>query len=46
MAPVGDLVGRMSGLYRDWDEAVAELAERQARSGCEIAAEAACTRGR
>jgi nucleotide-binding universal stress UspA family protein len=38
--PLSDLVGRLSGLYRDWDEAVAELAERQARRGCELAAEA------
>jgi len=37
--PVGDLVGRLSGLYRDWDEAVAELAERQALRGCELAGE-------
>ena len=38
--PVSDLVGRLSGVYRDWDEAVAELADRQARRGCELAAEA------
>jgi nucleotide-binding universal stress UspA family protein len=38
--PVGDLVGRLSRLYRDWDEAVGELAERQARHGCELAGEA------
>jgi nucleotide-binding universal stress UspA family protein len=35
--PVSDLVGRLSGLYRDWDEAIADLAERQARRGCELA---------
>jgi nucleotide-binding universal stress UspA family protein len=38
--PVSDVVGRLSGLYRDWDEAVAEIADRQARRGCELAAEA------
>jgi nucleotide-binding universal stress UspA family protein len=37
--PVGDLVGRLSGLYRDWDEAVAELAEQQALRGCKLAGE-------
>jgi nucleotide-binding universal stress UspA family protein len=37
LAPAGDLVGRISGLYRDWDEIAIELAERHARSGCEIA---------
>ena len=35
--PAGDLVGRLSGLYRDWDEIAIELAERQARIGAEIA---------
>ncbi len=35
--PAGDLVGRLSGLYRDWDEIALELAERHARSGCELA---------
>lgn len=38
--PVSDLVGRFSGLYREWDESVAELAERQAHRGCELADEA------
>jgi nucleotide-binding universal stress UspA family protein len=38
--PISDLAGRFSGLYADWDEAVAELAERQARRGCELATEA------
>jgi nucleotide-binding universal stress UspA family protein len=38
--PISDLVGRFSGLYADWDEAVAELAERQSRRGCELATEA------
>jgi nucleotide-binding universal stress UspA family protein len=37
--PLSDLVGRLSGLYRDWDEAVAELAEQQAVRGCELASE-------
>lgn len=35
--PAGDLVGRMSGLYRDWDEIAIEVAERHALSGCELA---------
>ena len=35
--PAGDLAGRISGLYRDWDEIAAELAERHVRTGCEIA---------
>jgi nucleotide-binding universal stress UspA family protein len=38
--PVGDVVGRFSGLYRDWDDATRELAEEQAKHGCEIAHEA------
>ena len=38
--PVGDVVGRFSGLYREWDEATSELAEEQARRGCEIARDA------
>jgi nucleotide-binding universal stress UspA family protein len=37
--PVGDLVGRLSGLYRDWDEFVAELAEKRALRGCQLASE-------
>jgi nucleotide-binding universal stress UspA family protein len=37
--PVGDLVGRISGLYRDWDEIATELAARQAQRGCELASE-------
>jgi hypothetical protein len=28
--PVGDLLGRCSGVYSAWDECVAELAEEQA----------------
>jgi nucleotide-binding universal stress UspA family protein len=35
--PAGDLVGRLSGLYRDWDEIATEIAERHAHSGCELA---------
>ena len=42
--PVSDLVGRYSGLYRDWDEAVAEIAEQQARRGCQLAADAQLAR--
>jgi nucleotide-binding universal stress UspA family protein len=38
--PIGDLAGRLSRLYRDWDEAAAEVAQAQAQSGCEIAHEA------
>jgi nucleotide-binding universal stress UspA family protein len=38
--PASDLVGRISGLYRDWNEIAIELAERHARSGCEIATSA------
>lgn len=38
--PIGDLVGRASGLYRDWDEIATELAERQARHGCQLAVQA------
>jgi nucleotide-binding universal stress UspA family protein len=37
--PVGDVVGRFSGLYREWDEATSEMAEAQAKLGCEIARE-------
>ncbi len=35
--PASDLVGRASGLYRDWDEIAIEAARRHAISGCEIA---------
>jgi nucleotide-binding universal stress UspA family protein len=38
--PMSDLVGRLSGLYGDWDEMCAELAERHARRGCQLATEA------
>jgi nucleotide-binding universal stress UspA family protein len=38
--PIGDLVGRLSTIYRDWDEIAAAVAERHARRGAEIATEA------
>ncbi len=38
--PLGDFVGRLSGVYREWDEVSTELAERQAREGCELASQA------
>jgi len=38
--PLSDLIGRLSGLYREWDETVAELADRHALRGCELAAKA------
>jgi nucleotide-binding universal stress UspA family protein len=38
--PVSDLVGRLSHLYREWDEMTAGLAKRHALRGCELAAEA------
>lgn len=38
--PVSDLIGRLSRLYREWDEMAADLATRQAQHGCELAAEA------
>jgi nucleotide-binding universal stress UspA family protein len=38
--PLGDLAGRLSGLYREWDDAAAEVADREARRGCEIAVDA------
>jgi nucleotide-binding universal stress UspA family protein len=37
--PMGDLVGRLSGLYHEWDELAMELAQRRAALGCQIAAE-------
>jgi nucleotide-binding universal stress UspA family protein len=37
--PLGDLVGRLSGLYREWDELARELAQRRAELGCQIATE-------
>lgn len=38
--PLGDLAGRLSGLYREWDEAAAEIAAGEAQRGCAIAREA------
>jgi nucleotide-binding universal stress UspA family protein len=38
--PVSDLVGHYSGLYREWDEAVLELARQQSRRGCQLATDA------
>jgi nucleotide-binding universal stress UspA family protein len=38
--PMSDFVGRLSGLYRDWDEVCADLAERHARDGCQLATDA------
>jgi nucleotide-binding universal stress UspA family protein len=38
--PIGDLAGRMSHLYRDWDEAANEIAHAEAQRGCGIAREA------
>jgi nucleotide-binding universal stress UspA family protein len=38
--PVGDLVGRLSGIYRDWDEIAGQIAGQHAEAGCRLAAEA------
>ena len=38
--PLGDLVGRLSHLYRDWDEIAGQIAAEHAEDGCRIAAEA------
>ena len=38
--PVGDLVGRVTGIYREMDEVGSELAQRQAADGCRVAGEA------
>jgi nucleotide-binding universal stress UspA family protein len=38
--PIGDFVGRLSTVYRDWDEIGTALAERQARRGAQIATDA------
>jgi nucleotide-binding universal stress UspA family protein len=40
LAPVGDLVGRASGLYEEWNEIANEVAEQHAHNGCRLAAEA------
>jgi nucleotide-binding universal stress UspA family protein len=36
--PVGAVVGRVSGLYADWDEIASERADRDVQAGCAIAA--------
>jgi nucleotide-binding universal stress UspA family protein len=38
--PVGDLVGKLSKLYKEWNVYVRELAEQQAQAGVAIAAAA------
>lgn len=38
--PVGDVVGRLSGIYRDWDAIASEVAEQHARRGCQLATDA------
>ena len=38
--PIGDVVGRLSSIYRDWDQIGADLAERHARTGAQVATEA------
>ena len=40
LEPLGEIVGRLSSVYRDWDEIAAEVAERQARAGCALAVDA------
>ncbi len=37
---VSDLVGRLSGVYRDWDEIAGQIAARHAADGCRMATEA------
>jgi nucleotide-binding universal stress UspA family protein len=39
IGPASAVVGRMSGLYREWDETATEVAEREAAKGCELACE-------
>lgn len=36
--PVGDIVGKLTRLYREWDEYAAEVATSQAHGGAELAA--------
>jgi nucleotide-binding universal stress UspA family protein len=38
--PMGEIVGRLTKLYREWDEYSAELATKQANKGAEIATRA------
>ncbi|MGI8803557.1 MAG: universal stress protein [Solirubrobacteraceae bacterium] len=40
LEPLGEIVGRLSSVYRDWDEIAAEVAERQAQAGCALAVDA------
>ncbi len=37
---LGDLVGKLSGVYREWDEICLQVAERHAREGCRLAGRA------
>lgn len=38
--PLGDIVGRLSGIYKDWDEIAGEIATHHAEAGCRLAGEA------
>lgn len=38
--PLGDIVGRLSGVYKDWDEIAGEIATHHAEAGCRLAGEA------
>jgi nucleotide-binding universal stress UspA family protein len=38
--PVGDVVGRASGLYEEWDAMAATVARRHAEAACVVAGEA------
>lgn len=35
--PLGDFVGRLSGVYKDWDAIAGEIATRHAETGCRLA---------
>jgi nucleotide-binding universal stress UspA family protein len=37
--PVGDVVGKVSGLYEEWDRMAETVARRHAEAGCAVAAE-------
>ncbi len=37
LEPLGEIVGRLSGVYDEWDEIAAEVAERHAQAGCALA---------
>jgi nucleotide-binding universal stress UspA family protein len=41
--PVGEIVGKLTRLYREWDEYAEELATSQARRGSELANQAGVT---